>query len=102
PSKMFMGDTGSQFLGLFLSVMGIDNCWNNPTSVLVGGFPVANPVIVLLVFLLPLTDTFSVVVNRVAAGRSPFVGGKDHTTHHLFFRGLTEKRIALLFAAIGS
>jgi UDP-GlcNAc:undecaprenyl-phosphate GlcNAc-1-phosphate transferase len=57
PSKMFMGDTGSQFLGLFLAVMGIDNCWNNPTSPLINGFPIANIVIVGLVFILPLTDT---------------------------------------------
>src|SRR5690606_2557267 len=83
PSRMFMGDTGSQFLGLFLAIMGIDNCWNNPTSVLVNGFPIANPVIVALVFLLPLSDTFTVIVNRLLAGGSPFVGGKDHTTHHL-------------------
>ncbi len=101
PSRMFMGDTGSQFLGLFLAVMGIDNCWNNPTSVLVNGFPIANLVIVALVFLLPLTDTFTVVTNRTRIGQSPFVGGKDHTTHHLFFKGITEKRIAIMFFIIG-
>ncbi|MEI6021251.1 MAG: MraY family glycosyltransferase [Bacteroidota bacterium] len=102
PSRMFMGDTGSQFLGAFLAVMGIDNCWNNPTSPLVNGFPIANIIIVCLVFLLPLTDTFTVVINRMRIGQSPFVGGKDHTTHHLFYRGLTEKRISILFFAIGS
>jgi UDP-GlcNAc:undecaprenyl-phosphate/decaprenyl-phosphate GlcNAc-1-phosphate transferase len=101
PSKMFMGDTGSQFLGLFLAIMGIDNCWNNPTSPSMNGFPIANIVIVILVFLLPLTDTITVVINRLKEGRSPFIGGKDHTTHHLFFRGLTEKRIALLFFGLG-
>lgn len=101
PSRMFMGDTGSQFLGLFLAVMGIDNCWNNPTSQLLNGFPIANPLIVALVFLLPLTDTFTVVINRMRIGQSPFVGGKDHTTHHLFFRGITEKRIAILFFLLG-
>jgi len=102
PSKMFMGDTGSQFLGLFLAVMGIDNCWNNePVSPLMKGFPVVNIVIVALVFLLPLTDTITVIINRLKEGRSPFIGGKDHTTHHLFFRGLTEKRIALLFFGLG-
>ncbi|PBQ33797.1 hypothetical protein CNR22_19085 [Sphingobacteriaceae bacterium] len=101
PSKMFMGDTGSQFLGLFLAVMGIDNCWNNPTSPSLNGFPLANIVIVLLVFLLPLTDTITVVINRLKEGRSPFIGGKDHTTHHLFFRGLTEKKIAILFFGLG-
>lgn len=102
PSKMFMGDTGSQFLGVFLAIMGIDNCWNNPTSPFINNFPIANVVIMLLVFLLPLSDTITVVINRLKEGRSPFVGGKDHTTHHLFFRGLTEKRIALLFFAIGN
>jgi len=101
PAKMFMGDTGSQFLGLFLAVMGIDNCWNNPTSLSANSFPITNIVIVALVFLLPLTDTFTVVTNRLKDGRSPFVGGKDHTTHHLFFKGLTEKRIALLFLGLG-
>jgi UDP-GlcNAc:undecaprenyl-phosphate/decaprenyl-phosphate GlcNAc-1-phosphate transferase len=101
PSKMFMGDTGSQFLGLFLAVMGIDNCWNNPTGPQVNGFPILNIVLVLLVFLLPLTDTFTVVVNRMRKGRSPFIGGKDHTTHHLFFRGITEKRIVILFFILG-
>ncbi|MDI1354187.1 MAG: MraY family glycosyltransferase [bacterium] len=101
PAKMFMGDTGSQFLGLFLAVMGIDNCWNNPTSPLVNGFPIANILIVFLVFLLPITDTVTVVINRMRDGRSPFIGGKDHTTHYLFFRGITEKRIAILFFFIG-
>jgi UDP-GlcNAc:undecaprenyl-phosphate/decaprenyl-phosphate GlcNAc-1-phosphate transferase len=101
PSKMFMGDTGSQFLGLFLAVMGIDHCWNNATSPLVNGFPVANILIVVLVFLLPLTDTATVVINRMYQGRSPFIGGKDHTTHFLFFRGITEKRIAIFFFMSG-
>lgn len=102
PSKMFMGDTGSQFLGLFLAVMGIDNCWNIPTSQIVGDFPIVNILILFLVFLLPLTDTFTVVINRLYKGNSPFVGGKDHTTHHLFFKGVTEKRIAILYFIIGS
>ncbi len=102
PSKMFMGDTGSQFLGLFLAVMGIDNCWNSPNSHLIGGFPLLNIILVILVFLIPLTDTFTVVFNRLRAGRSPFVGGKDHTTHHLFFKGITEKRIAILYFLISS
>lgn len=102
PSKMFMGDTGSQFLGLFLAVEGIDNCWNNSFFPLINGFPVVNILIVGLVFILPLTDTFTVIVNRLLAGRSPFIGGKDHTTHHLFFKGITEKRIALLYFALSS
>jgi UDP-GlcNAc:undecaprenyl-phosphate GlcNAc-1-phosphate transferase len=105
PAKMFMGDTGSQFLGAFLSVAGIDYCWNSFTLVHYSWFSI-NPVYlgflsVGLVFILPITDTITVSINRIRRGQSPFVGGKDHTTHHLFFRGVTEKRIAILFCGIG-
>lgn len=102
PSKMFMGDTGSQFLGLYLAVMGIGHCWNTPTTVWVGHFPVSNFLMVALVFMLPLIDTITVVVNRIRKGNSPFVGGKDHTTHHLYFKGLSEKKISILFLLMGS
>jgi UDP-GlcNAc:undecaprenyl-phosphate/decaprenyl-phosphate GlcNAc-1-phosphate transferase len=101
PSKMFMGDSGSQFLGLFLAIMGIDHCWNNPDVLHHNSLSITKLVIVALVFILPLTDTFTVVTNRLKAGNSPFIGGKDHTTHHLFFKGITEKRIAILFFIIG-
>ncbi len=105
PSKMFMGDAGSQFLGCFLAVLGIDYCWN-AFSLVNNIWLSVNPVLlgcltVGLVFILPLTDTITVSVNRLLKGNSPFIGGKDHTTHHLFFKGFTEKRIALLYFAIG-
>lgn len=104
PSKMFMGDTGSQFLGCFLGVVGIDYCWNSFSLVNNAWYSV-NPVLMgfcsaALVFILPVTDTFTVSINRMRRGQSPFIGGKDHTTHHLFFKGITEKRIAILFCAI--
>ena len=105
PAKMFMGDTGSQFLGAFLSVVGVDYCWNSFTLVNNSWFSI-NPVLqgflsIALVFILPITDTITVSINRIRRGQSPFVGGKDHTTHHLFFKGITEKRIAILFCGIG-
>ena len=103
PSKIFMGDTGSQFLGIFLAFCGIDSCWNLP--VLEGNnlpimHPLNNIVIVALVFIMPLTDTIIVIINRLLNGNSPFIGGRDHTTHFMFFNGLTEKRIALIFLII--
>lgn len=105
PAKMFMGDTGSQFLGAFLAVVGIDYCWNSYT-LLPNLSSNINPILmgfltIALVFILPITDTITVSINRISRGQSPFVGGKDHTTHHLFFRGITEKRIAILFCGIG-
>lgn len=105
PAKMFMGDTGSQFLGAFLSVAGIDYGWNS-FSLINNSWFLVNPVLlgflsIALIFILPITDTITVSINRMRRGQSPFVGGKDHTTHHLFFKGFTEKRIAILFFGIG-
>lgn len=105
PSKIFMGDTGSQFLGIFLAFCGIDSCWNTPvlaTNNLPLMHPLYNIVIVALVFIMPLTDTIIVVINRLSKGNSPFIGGRDHTTHFMFFNGITEKRIALLFLLINT
>jgi len=103
PSKMFMGDSGSQFLGIFLAFCGIEFCWNVPV-ISAGNLPVMYPInnliIVSLVFIMPLTDTAIVVINRMSKGSSPFVGGKDHTTHNLFYHGITEKKIAILFFMI--
>jgi len=99
PSKMFMGDTGSQFLGLFLAAMGIIYFWNTPD---VHGKLIQSKqfFVTILTFAIPIIDTTTVTINRLRKGKSPFVGGKDHTTHSLFFMGLTEKRIAILYVGI--
>ena len=97
-----MGVTGSQFLGLFLATMGIDNCWNIDVQAEINNQHIINFLLVGLVFLIPLTDTTTVVINRMRIGQSHFVGGNDHTTHQLVFRGVTEKRIAILYFLLSS
>ena len=101
PSKLYMGDTGSQVIGLMLASIGIIYFWNDSSS-LSDTISVSKQLIVVVTaFILPIADTTIVVMNRLASKRSPFIGGRDHTTHNLFFRGITEKRIAILFGAIG-
>jgi len=115
PSKIYMGDTGSQFLGLFLGVIGIVYFWNLPAN-LGSEFSDSSRllesdtfsplqasrkvVIAITVFIIPIVDTTTVFINRLAKGSSPFIGGKDHTTHHLFYLGLSDKKVALLFIII--
>lgn len=99
PSKLFMGDTGSQFLGIFLAFVGIRFFWN-AEDIAGNLYPTKQFVIALIVFILPIADTTSVVINRLARGNSPFVGGKDHTTHHLSYLGLSDSQVALTFAGL--
>lgn len=96
PSKMFMGDTGSQFLGVFLAFLGIKFLWNfqlqNGDGVIL-----KNLTLVMVTFIVPLTDTIFVTIKRIMRGQSPMIGGKDHTTHSLSYQGLTDKQVAYVF-----
>ncbi len=102
PSKIFMGDTGSQFLGVFLAAIGIKYLWTAPDVTIIHGNinQTKQFFVSVLTFAIPIIDTTTVVINRLRRGKSPFIGGKDHTTHNFFFMGLTEKRIALMYAAV--
>lgn len=98
PAKMYMGDNGSQFLGSLLAILGIIYFWNAKSVEGAGIF--RNAVVLLLAFLVPITDTTTVTINRIMRGQSPFVGGKDHTTHHLFYMGLSVRKVGLALFSI--
>jgi UDP-GlcNAc:undecaprenyl-phosphate GlcNAc-1-phosphate transferase len=99
PSKMFMGDTGSQFLGAFIGALAIPNFWNSFDSF--NQYIQSKQFItVWLIFIVPIADTLTVSLNRISRGQSPFVGGRDHTTHNLVYNGLTERQTALLLIMI--
>lgn len=99
PSKMFMGDAGSQFIGLFVAFFTIKFLWN------LGAVTQQNSWVSLVVTLTALTpaaaDTLTVVINRLLQGKSPMVGGKDHTTHHLVYAGFKDKQVWMIFSLIG-
>jgi UDP-GlcNAc:undecaprenyl-phosphate/decaprenyl-phosphate GlcNAc-1-phosphate transferase len=101
PSKMYMGDTGSQFIGCLLAFISIEYFWNYQPAIGNPNFSLQF-ILVALAFLIPLTDTATVSINRLRKGQSPFVGGKDHTTHHLSYLGLSDKQVARLYALISS
>lgn len=101
PAKIFMGDTGSMFLGVIIGYYGlkfIGNIHIYEASMT----PYHSLMLLLTTFILPITDTFTVSVNRIMSGSSPMKGGKDHTTHHLVYRGWTEKKVALFFTITGA
>lgn len=99
PSRIYMGDSGSQFLGVFLAAMGIEYFWNAPDYF--GQAVQAKQILIpALIFVVPISDTATVSINRILKGKSPFVGGKDHTTHHLSYMGLSDRHVALVMIAI--
>jgi UDP-GlcNAc:undecaprenyl-phosphate/decaprenyl-phosphate GlcNAc-1-phosphate transferase len=99
PSKMYMGDNGSQLLGAFMGTYSIIYFWNSnvPVNIHPTFFHI---LIVFLIFLIPITDTTTVTINRLLKKKSPFVGGRDHTTHFFSYRGFSESQIAILYLII--
>ena len=73
PARIFLGDTGSLFLGYALGALGLIAASTGPgmSGVLAS----------LLVLGYPLFDTCFVVLTRLAEGRKVYIGGRDHTTH---------------------
>ncbi|MCS7029691.1 MAG: undecaprenyl/decaprenyl-phosphate alpha-N-acetylglucosaminyl 1-phosphate transferase [Bacteroidia bacterium] len=101
PSKLYMGDSGSQFLGAFLSGIAIMYLWQQNHFQGSYGY-MANVILPAIVFIIPIIDTTIVTFKRISRGCSPFVGGKDHITHHFVFYALTDKSTAILLASIAT
>ncbi|MEW6680277.1 MAG: MraY family glycosyltransferase [bacterium] len=93
PAKIFMGDTGSMFIGFMLSIIGIKLRFSPNVS-----FSWVIPIIVLG---LPIFDTTLVIISRICRRVKVSEGGKDHTSHRLVALGLTHTKAVLLLYLIG-
>jgi UDP-GlcNAc:undecaprenyl-phosphate GlcNAc-1-phosphate transferase len=84
PAKIYMGDAGSLFLGIILSILTIrldPGLVPNWKSLVI-------PPILLAV---PILDTCIAVFSRISRGVSPLDGGKDHLSHRLIRKGIERK-----------
>ena len=92
PDKIYMGDAGSLFLGFLLAVLGLK-------LQLVSTPPVVAMFVPMLVLGVALLDTTLVTWQRLAHGRSPFQGGRDHASHRLVWVGIpVPVAVCLLYA----
>ena len=79
PARIFMGDTGSQFLGLSAGVLVIILSQHSNTAL--------SPVVPLILLGLPILDTFAVMAQRAYEKRSIFSPDKNHIHHKLLNLG---------------
>lgn len=96
PARMYMGDTGSQFLGVLLAALSIKLLWQF-RDVGASRLQVQQFLLPLMAFIMPIIDTTTVFIRRIARGQSPFKGGTDHTTHHLAYLGISVRMVAMVF-----
>ena len=86
PARIFMGDSGSLFLGLFLAGLSLSPAPGLSRSLFA---VIAVPALILAI---PILDTTLVTIGRLLEGRPISQGGKDHTSHRLVALGASEER----------
>jgi UDP-GlcNAc:undecaprenyl-phosphate GlcNAc-1-phosphate transferase len=99
PASIFMGDTGSMFLGFSCATLIILLAQERPKWFLAS----------MVMFALPVLDTVLAFARRYVAGRPIFAADRFHFHHQLVGRGLTVRKtvlviyaIAIMFALLGS
>ena len=91
PAKLFLGDTGSLFVGFSLGVLSLD---------LISRGGTANILPVLFIFALPAADTLFAVARRLVKGKSPFAPDREHFHHKLVDRGFSHGEASLLLSLL--
>jgi UDP-GlcNAc:undecaprenyl-phosphate GlcNAc-1-phosphate transferase len=96
-NKIFMGDTGSMVIGFIVAVMTIRfneiNAGGNSIHKLV-----SSPSISVAILIVPLFDTFRVIIIRLIRNKSLFIGDNRHIHHLLLRTGCTHKKATLLIS----
>jgi UDP-GlcNAc:undecaprenyl-phosphate GlcNAc-1-phosphate transferase len=100
PARIFMGDTGSMFIGFVLAVVSVATAHKGRVAV-----AMLTPILALG---LPILDTLLAIARRAWFGQSLFVGDRQHIHHRLLDLGFSHRRTVLvmygfaaLFALIG-
>lgn len=90
PAKIFMGDSGSLFIGYLLACISIIG------SSQLKGITAMTLLIPITVLFIPLFDTITSVFRRIKKGKSIFQADKDHIHHKLLNFGFSEKMVLLI------
>ena len=91
PAKIFMGDTGSMFLGYLLAVTSIQGLFKF--------YAVISFAVPFILLGLPIFDTGFAIVRRLMKGQSPLQADRGHVHHRLIDLGFDQKQsVAILYA----
>ena len=92
PAKIFMGDTGSTFLGYVLAVTSIQG--------LIKGYTAVTIIIAVLVLALPIFDTTFAIFRRILTRRPIMEADRGHLHHRLVDKGYSQKRAVITLYGI--
>ena len=94
PAKIFMGDSGSLFIGCFIAFFSLKVC-----NLKIDTIGTVNPVFILCILSYPSIDTIRIFFIRILNKKSPFLADKNHL-HHLILFKTNNPNIVIVFAVI--
>jgi UDP-GlcNAc:undecaprenyl-phosphate GlcNAc-1-phosphate transferase len=94
PATIFLGDSGSLFIGFLLSALALAGAQKAPTIV-----AVAIPVVS---FGLPILETSLSIVRRLISGRPVFTADREHIHHKLLQHGMTHRQVVILLYGVSA
>jgi len=94
PAKIFMGETGSAFLGFTLGTISIMGLVKSYTAIAI--------IVPLVVLGLPIFDTAFAIIRRVLSGKSPMQADRGHLHHRLVDSGLSQKQSVIILYIISA
>lgn len=101
-ASIFMGDTGSMFIGFMLAISAI--AFIKMNGDLVASDSIyhfsASISMAIAIVLFPLFDTLRVFIIRLSQGKSPFIADKQHIHHHLLRLGYTHAEATAIIGVI--
>lgn len=92
PASIFMGDSGSLFIGFIIAAISLQSSQKSSTMVVL-----LIPIVALGV---PIADTVLAIIRRLGNGHSPFDGDRDHVHHRLLRMGLSSRQVVMVLYAI--
>lgn len=92
PAKIFMGDTGSMFLGYMLAAVSVIGTVKSAATIAL--------IVPIVALGLPIMDTAFAIIRRYTSGKPIFKPDKGHLHHRLLEMGLTQKQAVLLMYVI--
>lgn len=94
PAKIFMGDTGSTFLGFILATISIQGLFKF--------YAIVSFAVPFLILGLPIFDTAFAIGRRVLSGKSPMSPDRGHVHHRLIDMGFNQKQtVSILYLMSG-
>ena len=94
PARIFMGDTGSMFLGFMLAGISVIGAVKSAATIAL--------IVPILALGLPILDTTFAIVRRARNHRPIFKPDKGHLHHRLLAHGFTQKQAVLLMYVVSA